>query len=513
MLALGGQGGATLTGWIAAAAEKGCYFVQTTSVPGVAQRTGATVFYLEMLPREAFELGHPPALALMPTPGDVDLVVAAELAEAGRAILRSFVSPERTTLIASTHREYATVEKVKMADGRANSSTIEQTARRAAKRYIAFDMQRLAERENSVVSAVLLGAVAGSGMLPFGEDAFEAAISESGRSVEENLRAFRAGRDGARDQEDQEPRKGGDKDSLDTAIPALPAGETVRSATMHRLRDRIQAKFPAPVQGTLWQGVKRLVDYQDPAYAGLYLTRVKAIAAIEPRQGRGPAAGSEAELTKAVARYLALWMSYEDTIRVAALKIRRSRFDRVERAGRLSKGELVYVTEFMHPRAEEICDTLPVWLGNLALNMSVSRRLLDWLTRRGRKVRTNTISGFLLLYGIAALRRFRRHTLRYRRENERIEAWLEEIRALSRKNYGAAVALAECQRLIKGYGDTYEKGWRNFSTVTECINRIGAESISEQVIRRLRDAALANESGVEFEQAVTAALSEDLEKV
>lgn len=506
VLALGGQGGATLTGWIAAAAERAGYFAQTTSVPGVAQRTGATIFYLEMLPRGAFELDRPPALALMPTPGDVDLVIAAELAEAGRAIIRSFVTSERTTLIASTHRDYATVEKVKMADGRASSSTIERAAKRAAKRYIAFDMQRLAEQENSVISAVLLGAVAGSGVLPFEHDVFKAVISESGRMVESNLRAFGAGYAGVRE---QQPRKDSEEDSSRTTFPDLPAGESVRHPTMRRFRDRIEAKFPASVQGMLWEGVKRLVDYQDPAYGDLYLSRVEAIATNESQQSSGPApGGSEAELTSAVARYLALWMSYEDTIRVAALKIRRSRFERIEQAARRSKSELVYVTEFMHPRAEEICDTLPASIGKFAGNTAVTRHLLEWMTRSGRKVRTNTILGFLLLYGIASLRRWRRHTLRYKREDERIEIWLEKIRSLSRKNYEAAVALAECQRLIKGYGDTHERGWQNFSTVMECVNRIGGDAITGSVIRGLRNAALADESGKELEQAATTALNE-----
>ena len=55
----------------------------------------------------------------MPTPGDVDVVVASELVEAGRAIQRGLVTPARTTLIASTHRSYTISEKSDPADGRA----------------------------------------------------------------------------------------------------------------------------------------------------------------------------------------------------------------------------------------------------------------------------------------------------------------------------------------------------------------------------------------------------------
>ena len=70
-------------------------------MPGVAQRTGATIYYIEMAPPSD---GSHAVFALMPTPGDVDVVLAAELMEAGRSVLRGLVTPDRTTLIASTHR-------------------------------------------------------------------------------------------------------------------------------------------------------------------------------------------------------------------------------------------------------------------------------------------------------------------------------------------------------------------------------------------------------------------------
>src|SRR3569832_586883 len=111
ILALGGQGGGVLADWLTSLGEAQGYYVQATSVPGVAQRTGSTVYYLEFFPEEALS-GRAPVLALMPAPADVDIVVASELMEAGRAILRGFVSTDRTTLITSTHRIYAISEKL-----------------------------------------------------------------------------------------------------------------------------------------------------------------------------------------------------------------------------------------------------------------------------------------------------------------------------------------------------------------------------------------------------------------
>ena len=128
--ALGGEGGGVLTDWIVSAAEHCGLPVQATSIPGVAQRTGATTYYLEIFPVPLAELGgRRPVLALAPGVGDVDLVVASELLEAGRAISNGFVTPDRTLLIASTRRVYLTVEKMQMGDGRYDSRAPAQGGR------------------------------------------------------------------------------------------------------------------------------------------------------------------------------------------------------------------------------------------------------------------------------------------------------------------------------------------------------------------------------------------------
>ena len=111
ILAMGGEGGGVLADWIIDLAEHGGYLAQMTSVPGVAQRTGATIYYVELFPKAAAR-DKKPVLALMPVPGDVDIVLASELMEAGRAITRGLVTPDRTTLIASTHRVYTMLERI-----------------------------------------------------------------------------------------------------------------------------------------------------------------------------------------------------------------------------------------------------------------------------------------------------------------------------------------------------------------------------------------------------------------
>src|SRR5579862_1179209 len=82
ILAMGGEGGGVLADWIVDLAEHCGYSAQTTSVPGVAQRTGSTVYYVELFPVAAAQAaGKEPVLALMPIPGEVDIVLASELME------------------------------------------------------------------------------------------------------------------------------------------------------------------------------------------------------------------------------------------------------------------------------------------------------------------------------------------------------------------------------------------------------------------------------------------------
>ena len=188
--ALGGQGGGVLADWIVVLGEAEGWVVQSTSVPGVAQRTGATVYYLELCPSDP--AGREPVQALMPVPGDVDIVIASELMEAGRAIARGLVTPDRTTLIASSHRIFAIAEKSAMGDGIVSPAKVLDACRTSSRQLVLADLQTLAERFGSVISAPLFGALAGSGALPFARGAFEAAIRRGGVGVESSLRAFSA---------------------------------------------------------------------------------------------------------------------------------------------------------------------------------------------------------------------------------------------------------------------------------------------------------------------------------
>ncbi|TLY57325.1 MAG: hypothetical protein E6K52_14690 [Gammaproteobacteria bacterium] len=200
------------------------------------------------------------------------------------------------------------------------------------------------------------------------------------------------------------------------------------------------------------------------------------------------------ELTAAAARGLALWMSFEDTIRVADLKTRSTRFARVRDEVRAEPDQLVGITEFMKPRVAEIAGTLPARLGRRLLAAPrLCRALALWTG--GKQIRTTTVSGFLFLHTLGGLKRWRRATLRYQEENARIEQWLERMARLAPRNYGLATELAKAQRLIKGYGETHERGWRNFMTLVAQLDRLEARADGAAIFARLQEAALTDEEG------------------
>jgi indolepyruvate ferredoxin oxidoreductase beta subunit len=471
LAALGGQGGGVVTGWLTQVAELENHLVQATSVPGVAQRTGATIYYLEFYPKSALPAdGRRPVMALMPNPGDVDVVVASELVEAGRAMQRGLVTPDRTTLIMSTHRSYTISEKSHRGDGRIDGERILQRAREEARRLVACDMADLAERCGAVISAVILGAIAGASVLPFKEESYRQAIRAGGIATATNLKAFDLSLESARAGEAQSQR----------AVPAP------RTTAPPKLQQRIDKELPVEARETAALGVLRLIDYQDEAYADEYLDRLAASAA------RDRVARRSGKLTESVARGLALWMSFEDSIRVAELKTRPDRHARVLREIKAKPGQVAKVTEFLKPRVEEICGTLPASVGRRLRSSPWWRKRLERFAR-DREIHTTSVSGFLSLKMVAGLKRWRRGTLRFAEEQARIRSWLERIDALAAVDYDVAVELAECQRLVRGYGDTHERGAANFERLSAAAAGLAGRPDGAREMLRLRVAALAGD--------------------
>src|SRR5581483_893630 len=125
----------------------------------------------------------------------------------------------------------------------------------------------------------------------------------------------------------------------------------------------------------------------------------------------------------------------------ADLKTRASRFARVRREVRAQPGQIVGVTEFMHPRVEELSDTLPVGMGRWLLDTPWARALAARLFSRGRRLRTTLRSGFVPLWLLGPLRTYRRRTLRFQREMHAIADWLGRAERMPAQDSALACAI------------------------------------------------------------------------
>lgn len=485
VMAVGGQGGGVLTGWIEAVGRANGYAVQTTSVAGVAQRTGATIYYVEMAPASA---GAAPVFSLAPAAGDVDILIAAEMMEAGRAILRGFVTPDRTTLIASSHRSLAVSEKMAPGDGIVNPDEVLRAAEVAAKRLILQDMEAMAVGVGSVISASLFGALAGSGALPFTRDSFEAAVRASGRGVEASLQAFARGFDAANDA------------ASPAAPPAAPARATVvrgpgkLERAWAALTERC-ANLPEPVRAMALAGLRKVVDFQDLDYGREYLTHLDRMLALDNAE-RGYALSLEA------AKYIANAMAYDDLIRVADRKTRPARFERIRAELGIGPDQVVHLTEFTHPRGLEVVSLFPARLGRWTEDRP---RLMAWIDRRvnkGRRLRSDGLWNFLQLYLLGGLKGYRKRTLRHAVEQAHLKGWLTTVLDLARTDYALGVEALRMRRLIKGYSDTHARGLSKFARAMEGVSLVAGRDDAADWARRLRDAALQDEDGKSLDGAI-----------
>ena len=489
--ALGGEGGGVFTNWVIDVAEQNQWLSQTTSLAGVAQRTGATVYYIELFPRSAV-VSIPPVMSLFPAQGDIDIAVASEIAEAARMVQRGFVSKDRTTLIASTHRVYGITEKIDLSDGRVDGDALQSVASNYAKRFVHYDMLALAQQHEAVISAVMFGALAGADVLPFSKQSFEDVIRKTGKAVATNLAAFEASYQKAHagGVERFEPDEEASDPHQQEAEFVLPSA---KSSDGQALLQQLSDEFPAATHEIIYNGLLKTIDYQDYRYAQQYLNELKAILV----QDKGP----ELMLTKQLARYLALWMCFEDIPRVAQFKTRVARNAKIREEVRAESGQIIQVSEFFRPRVEEACGLLPPMIADRLLASCLFTKFMGMFTG-GQKLRTDTVSIFLILRFLASLRRFRRSGAVYQHEFSMIDRWLSAIRKATEADAELALALCNCGRMVKGYGDTRARTTQQICAILARVE--GSSNISAESVGLWQAAALKDDTSVAFNQAIAA---------
>jgi indolepyruvate ferredoxin oxidoreductase beta subunit len=477
--ALGGEGGGVLAEWLVETATAAGHVAQATSIPGVAQRTGATTYYVEILPVDRTSLGgRSPVLSLLPVPGGVDLVVASELLEAGRIIGNGYVSPDRTLLVTSTSRTLTTAEKMALGDGRFDPAALLAVAAAQSRGLVAFDMDATARASGTMVSAVMFGALAASGTLAYRREAFEKVVAASGPGAQASLRGFAQAWESV------------------SAMRAPKAASDVAPDA-----DSSRAVAPDLVAA----GRDRVLEFQDERYAALYDRRVARIETVERIADSAVVHGRA--LVREAARFLALWMAFDDIVRVAGLKCRASRFARVRAEVAAKDDDIVRIVDYFKPGAAELASLLPP---------AVAHRLLAWDQRRQRRgkvplafalhLRSDNVGGFVALRALASLKGMRRRGLRYAQEQAAIERWLGAIERLADTDWQCAYELALCGRLIKGYGATNERGKHNLAHILTHLAEGGTFATPKdraEAIRQAREAALADEGGRALDQALT----------
>ena len=490
IVAMGGQGGGVLTDWIVQLAENHGWVAQSTSVPGVAQRTGATIYYIEAMPPLD---GRKPVLSLAPTPGDVDVVMASEFMEAGRSILRGIVTPDRTTLIASNHRSFAIGEKIIPGNGIADKGAVTGAIGVAAKNEIIFDMNALAIEHGSVISAAMFGALAASGVLPFSRDSYLDVIRSGGKGAKASVQTFEAALERAQN------------NSSDTPEPAeSDRNASVRSPStsdpcLTGLIARMKQELPESAMAIGYAGLRKVIDFQDPAYGAEYLDILGSLYRVDRDCG---GADKSYAFTQTAAKYLANAMTYDDVIRVADLKTRSARRARIETELELSPNQVLQTTEFMHPRMEEVMGVLPAGFGHwLAARPGLVSRLDRWVNR-GRRVRTYSLPWFMVLYVVGGFRGLRRRSLRHEVETAHRDEWLKAATDAVRANYQLGIEILQCRRLVKGYSDTHARGLSKFDKTLAAIKLIEKRDDAADWARRLRDAALKDSAGKELDGVI-----------
>ena len=494
LCALGGEGGGVLSEWLIDIARHAGYAAQATSIPGVAQRTGATTYYLEVFPVPLAELkGKHPVFGLNPLPGRLDVLVSSELLETARQIGNGLASSQHTVVITSSARALTTMEKMEMGDGRRQEAGLLQLVRDNSLTHHVIDMAKLTRDAATVVSATMLGCIAGSGVLPFARADFEAIIAGGSSNAQASLRGFSLGFDAVGQQRAQLKLI---EDSL------LHSEHTTH--TERGLPADLTASFPRSTHSMLALGHARMLEYQGNAYATLYVDRLKRVLAAEHQID--PAGANDFATTREMARWLALWMAFDDIVRVADLKSRASRWQRVTGEVKAKPDDLLQVYDHFKPGAPEFAALLPAGLATAVLNWDkrrVAKGKQPWAL--ALKVGTHSVLGMLSLRVLASLKWLRVRGSRFANEQAMIDRWLEAVLVGSQNHWQLGHEIALCGRLIKGYGATNERAKENLLHVIDHLAHAAPFSSAAAraiAIAEARAAALTDEGGKALDQTL-----------
>tara|TARA_B100000029_G_scaffold289037_1_gene282795 strand:+ start:1055 stop:2509 length:1455 start_codon:yes stop_codon:yes gene_type:complete len=463
--ALGGEGGGTLMNWILECARSQKLFVQGTSVPGVAQRTGSTSYYIEICDKN-FDNEKEPVLSLFPKPGRVDIVIASELLEAARVLERGYVNPDSTTLITSSSRIFTNLEKSHLSDGRFDQEKILNTCKKMSKNFICLDLNTMASDHSTIVSATMFGALAGSGVLPWKKSICEN-IFQDNIFGKNSLSGFNFAYE---------------------QVKVTSKNSTINKNNINN--ESLSSEFLNIIN----IGKERCADFQNSKYSELFLSRVEKILSIINKKDPKVLAVAEN-----IVRRLALWMTYEDIPRVAQLKIKPDRFKKIKKEVNIKSNQILLIQDIFKPGINEIAAMLPARIGKWFIKNKKIMSHLPFIGK-GMKINSLTISGFIILKFLSSFRYIRPVSLRYNEEQKNIDIWINNLILSLNKSISFSEGLADMPQLLKGYGDTWDRGIKKYNKINDALIKNKLNHIEEKDGAVLKEAILISMNDVEIEK-------------
>ncbi|HWP90739.1 MAG TPA: DUF6537 domain-containing protein [Thermodesulfobacteriota bacterium] len=441
---VGGLGVGVFVEWLAAAAISEGLQPHVLSLPGVSQRAGRTLSYMEIVPNNDF------LFSPFPEKGKLDLIISQEFMELLR-ILKEGYGGKNCNILGTTFRYYTTYEKLSLKKDIYTYENFRGLIEENSRDHIVVDIHRMGLSDFS--NAHLVGGLCASGYLPgIKRESYEKAIKTVGIDPERNLRDFTAG---------YELFKKTKGDLLEEGFKvngfySLPDGYIKDSI------EKLRSVYGNGIKDVVVEAVRQIIEYQDKDYAELYMSRLNDLHRYALEMfGKNDKCG---ELMKEFARVLAVRMMYEDVIRIAEKKISKGRFERIKKLYTIQDGEVFWVKDFFRPEADELYGVLPKPLGRL-LDRMLSKYKISWKT----ELYTNHLSGFLLLKAMSKLRFMRRSSFRYSKENSLVEKYVEHVKRSLTHGLDSAMLAAKGGAIVRGYGGVRRemiKKWDEFSNLT-----------------------------------------------
>lgn len=440
---IGGLGVGVFAEWLSAAAIIEGLQPNVLNLPGVSQRTGRTLSYMEISNVDT-------SFSPFPEKGKLDLIISQEFLELLR-ILKEGYGGKNCNILGTTYRYYTTHEKLSLKQDAYTYENFRDLIEVNSKGHIVVDIHKMGISDFN--NAHLLGLLCASEYLPIlRRESYQKAIGTVGIDPERNLRDFITAYELLK-----KPKE------LDVEKPKENGFYNLAHGYVTESIEKLESAYGKDVKDVLVEAVKQLIGYQDANYAELYIIRVNDLY-LYLRETIGEAKNGDELIIREFAKVLAVRMMYEDIIRVAEKKVSKERFERIKKLYKIQDRNVFWVKDFFRPELDELYGVLPNPLGKV-LDSVLSKHKISWKT----EILTNHISGFLLLQGMSKLRLLRRRSFRFAKENALIEKYIEHVKRCLIHGLDCALLAAKGGAIVRGYGDVRKemmKKWGEFSNLT-----------------------------------------------